>query len=128
VFVLAHEFGKEFSELINIVKAAEMLGFIETPKQRTVLTPLGKRFANMDTEEQKIVWKQQILTLNVFKTVYADVQASRNGIMLDDEVQERLAQLLPNENPEFTFQTLINWARFGNLLAFDEDSDEVTLQ
>lgn len=43
--------------------------------------------------------------------------------MLDDEVQERLAQLLPNENPEFTFQTLINWARFGNLLAFDEDSD-----
>ena len=82
----------------------------------------------MDTEEQKIVWKQQILTLNVFKTLYADVQASRNGIMLDDEVQERLAQLLPNENPEFTFQTLINWARFGNLLAFDEDSDEVTLQ
>ncbi|HOV49893.1 MAG TPA: nitrate/sulfonate/bicarbonate ABC transporter ATP-binding protein [Candidatus Cryosericum sp.] len=128
VFVLAHEFGKEFSELINIVKAAEMLGFIETPKQRTILTPLGRRFANMDTEEQKIVWKQQILTLNVFKTLYADVQASRNGIMLDDEVQERLAQLLPNENPEFTFQTLINWARFGNLLAFDEDSDEVTLQ
>jgi NitT/TauT family transport system ATP-binding protein len=48
--------------------------------------------------------------------------------MLDDEVQERLAQLLPNENPEFTFDTFINWARFGNLLAFDEDSDEVSLQ
>lgn len=46
----SHEFGKEFSELINIVKAAEMLGFIETPKQRTILTPLGRRFANMDTE------------------------------------------------------------------------------
>lgn len=128
VFVLAHEFGKEFSDLINIVKAAEMLDFIDTPKQRTVLTPLGHRFSDMDTEEQKVVWKQQILTLSIFKTIHADVQASRNGTMLDDEVQDRLAELLPNENPEFTFQTFINWARFGNLLAFDEDSDEVSLQ
>jgi NitT/TauT family transport system ATP-binding protein len=128
VFVLAHEFGKEFSDLINIVKAAEMLDFIDTPKQRTVLTPLGHRFADMDTENQKVVWKQQILTLSIFKTIHADVQASRNGSVLDDEVQDRLAQLLPNENPEFTFATFINWARFGNLLAFDEDSDEVSLQ
>jgi NitT/TauT family transport system ATP-binding protein len=128
VFVLAHEFGKEFSDLINIVKAAEMLDFIDTPKQRTVLTPLGHRFSDMDTEGQKVVWKQQILTLSVFKTIHAEVQASRNGTMLDDEVQDRLAELLPNENPEFTFQTFINWARFGNLLAFDEDSDEVSLQ
>ncbi|MCX6063582.1 MAG: nitrate/sulfonate/bicarbonate ABC transporter ATP-binding protein [Caldiserica bacterium] len=128
VFVLAHEFGKEFSDLINIVKAAEMLDFIDTPKQRTVLTPLGHRFSDMDTEDQKVVWKQQILMLSIFKTIHAEVQASRNGTMLDDEVQDRLAELLPNENPEFTFQTFINWARFGNLLAFDEDSDEVSLQ
>lgn len=128
VFVLAHEFGKEFSDLINIVKAAEMLDFIDTPKQRTVLTPLGHRFADMDTEDQKVVWKQQILTLSIFKTIYAKIQSSRAGVMLDDEVQDLLAQLLPNENPEFTFATFINWARFGNLLAFDEDSDEVSLQ
>ncbi|MGB9665870.1 MAG: nitrate/sulfonate/bicarbonate ABC transporter ATP-binding protein [Candidatus Cryosericum sp.] len=128
VFVLAHEFGKEFSDLINIVKAAEMLDFIDTPKQRTVLTPLGHRFADMDTEDQKVVWKQQILTLSIFKTVYTEIQSSRTGVMLDDEVQDLLAQLLPNENPEFTFATFINWARFGNLLAFDEDSDEVSLQ
>ena len=128
VFVLAHEFGKEFSDLINIVKAAEMLDFIDTPKQRTVLTPLGHRFSDMDTENQKVVWKQQILTLSIFKTIHADVQTSRSGTMLDDDVQDRLAQLLPNENPESTFATFINWARFGNLLAFDDDSDEVSLQ
>jgi NitT/TauT family transport system ATP-binding protein len=128
VFVLAHEFGKEFSDLINIVKAAEMLDFTDTPKQRTMLTLLGHRFSDMDTENQKVVWKHQILTLSIFKTIHAEVQASRNGSMLDDDVQDRLAQLLPNENPEFTFATFINWARFGNLVAFDEDSDEVSLQ
>jgi NitT/TauT family transport system ATP-binding protein len=128
VFVLAHEFGKEFSSFINIVKAAEMLDFVDTPKRRAVLTPLGYRFSSMETDEQKVLWKQQLLTLNIFKAVYADVQAARNSILLDDEVQDQLAQLLPNENPEFAFQTLIAWARFGNLLAFDEDSDEVSLQ
>lgn len=128
VFVLAHEFGKEFSNLINIVKATEMLDFIDTPKRRTVLTPMGRRFANMDTEEQKVLWKQQLLTLSIFQTVYADIKNAHNQVMLDEEVQDRLAQLLPNENPEFTFTTFINWARFGNLLAFDEDSDEVSLQ
>jgi NitT/TauT family transport system ATP-binding protein len=128
VFVLAHQFGKEFSDLINIVKAAEMLDFIDTPKQRTVLTPLGHRFSDMNTKDQKVVWKQQILTLSIFKTIHADVQASRNGTVLDDEVQDHLAQLLPNENLAFTFATFINWARFGNLLAFDDDSDEVSLQ
>lgn len=128
IFVLAHEFGKDFGNLINIVKAAEMLDFIDTPKRRTVLTPMGRRFANMDTEEQKVLWKQQILTLSIFQMIYANVQAAHNNVMLDEEVQNRLAQLLPNENPEFTFETFINWARFGNLLAFDEDSDEVSLQ
>ena len=41
-FHLAIQIHKEFGHLINITKAAEFLEFVDTPKQKILLTELGK--------------------------------------------------------------------------------------
>jgi NitT/TauT family transport system ATP-binding protein len=36
--------------------------------------------------------------------------------------------MMPQEKYESVFDTMVRWARFGNLFAFDEDTDRVSLQ
>jgi NitT/TauT family transport system ATP-binding protein len=44
-----------------------------------------------------------------------------------DFVLETIIMRLPQENYERVFQTFMRWARFGNLLAYDENTQMVSL-
>src|SRR5580658_4698698 len=53
VFDLAERFGKEFGYVVRVVKAAELLGFVQTPQQDVVITPLGKKLVAASTADQR---------------------------------------------------------------------------
>jgi hypothetical protein len=44
-----------------------------------------------------------------------------------DYVLELIAMNLPSENFEATFETFVNWARFGDLFPYHEDSGVLAL-
>ena len=44
LYDISDEIGKEFGETISIVKAAEILELVDTPKQDVRFTDLGKKF------------------------------------------------------------------------------------
>lgn len=48
--------------------------------------------------------------------------------MTRDFVFETIAMMLPSENYERMFETLVRWARFGDLFAYDEDTEFLSLQ
>lgn len=49
--------NKEFGQVIAIVKAAEMLGLIETPGQMVVIMAKGKAFIAAMPEERRSLWR-----------------------------------------------------------------------
>jgi hypothetical protein len=69
-----------------------------------------------------------LLKLRLFREVYDCIQRQPEHAVNQDFVEETIILRLPQENHEKTFQTFIRWARFGNLLAFDEDTGMVSLQ
>ena len=46
-----------------------MLDFLDTPKNRVVLTPLGKKFLDADINGRKTLLNQQLQTLGMFRFV-----------------------------------------------------------
>ncbi len=70
VFHICDETNREFARVIAEVKAAEMLGFIETPGQMVVLEPMGQHFVEGSPDERKALWREQLLTLRLFRDVY----------------------------------------------------------
>ncbi len=125
VFRIASETDREFGDVIKIVKAAEMLDFVDTPKRMVVLTADGKRFVKATSQERQNIWKEQLLKLRLFKQVY-DMLAKHPRKKLDAElVQEIIIFNLPSENFEKTFSTFIRWAYFGNLFAYEEDTQKI---
>src|SRR5262249_40536580 len=63
VFRIADETNREFGQVIAIVKAAEMLDFIDTPGHLVVLTRHGWGFVASDPQERQARWREQLLKL-----------------------------------------------------------------
>ena len=128
VFQIAAQVNQEFGRIISITKAAEMLGFVHTPDQDVVLTPLGRRFVSAGPDERKSIWREQILTLRLFKDVEQMLASQEDHSIDADSVRERIILAMPQENYDATFDTLVRWARFGNLFAYEDDVDRLSLQ
>jgi hypothetical protein len=120
IFQIADETNCEFGHMIGIVKAAEMLGLVDTPKHDVVLTGAGKRFAVADPEEKKDIWREQLLTLRLFNEVNAILEQQPDHSIERDLVLEIIITRMPYEHYEKIFNTFVRWARYGELLFYDE--------
>jgi hypothetical protein len=56
VYQIAEQTGCEFARLIAVVKASEMLDFVDTPGQMVVLTATGKSFAAAAPGNRTTLW------------------------------------------------------------------------
>jgi NitT/TauT family transport system ATP-binding protein len=127
VFRIAVAGNKEFGHVIAVVKAAEMLNFVDTPKSTVILEALGKRFVQASADERKAIWRDQLLTLSLFREIHNVLRRQRKHRIDRDFILETIVIRLPQENYERVFETLVGWATFGDLFAYDEAKNTVAL-
>jgi NitT/TauT family transport system ATP-binding protein len=126
VFRITQETNQEFGHVISVVKAAEMLDLVDTPKRMVELTPVGVRFVKASLQDRHELWQRQLLTIRLFIDT-SEMLARAPGHALDKDVLlETIALRLPSEDYEKTFDTLMRWGRYGRLLAYDETSERVS--
>jgi NitT/TauT family transport system ATP-binding protein len=116
-----------FGEVLTTVKGLEMLGLVDTPKRSVELTPLGKRFVQAGMDERKLIWRDQLMELKIFRVV-RDLLELREGQLPKEELIQELSDRLPMEDPELTFDTLVAWGRFAELFAYREDKEVLTFE
>jgi NitT/TauT family transport system ATP-binding protein len=120
VFALAEDLGREFGKVLNVVKAAELLGFVETPKQDVVLADKGRSFLRANVIERKKLFREALLQLRIVRDVLEQIRLA-GGKLDDDVVLSNAAVRLPYEDPERLLHTLVGWARTADL--FDHDPE-----
>jgi len=125
VFRIAAQTNQEFGHLITVVKAAEMLNFVDTPKSAVILESEGRRFVQAPAEQQKRIWCAQLLKLSLFREI-ADVLRRRKHSIDRDFVLETIVMRMPQEDYEKVFETFVGWARFGELFSYDETAATIT--
>ncbi|HEY2826056.1 MAG TPA: AAA-associated domain-containing protein, partial [Pirellulales bacterium] len=128
LFRIAADTNREFGDIIRTVRAAEMLEFVDTPKRMVVLDTAGRKFLSGTAEERQVIWREQLLKLRLFREIYDAISRQPEHKIDQDFVEETIILRLPQENHEKMFQTFVRWARFGNLLAYDETTQELSLQ
>jgi NitT/TauT family transport system ATP-binding protein len=124
IYDIANEIGKDFGETISLVKAAEILEFLDTPKDEVRFTELGKKFVDADPDTQKEIFAEQVRKLRLFHIIlgYLEVQEEidRETVMKD------IATALPYEDPEKTLETMIAWGRYAGLMDYNTNTEMVT--
>ena len=127
VFRIAADTNQEFGHVITVVKAAEMLDFVDTPRRAVLLDREGRRFVKASPEQRKVVWRDGLMKLRLFREVRRALESSETLRLSSARVKAMIAAALPHENVEKTFQTFVAWARFADLLAYDEIAQALSL-
>ncbi|HEY1587054.1 MAG TPA: AAA-associated domain-containing protein [Polyangia bacterium] len=123
LFTLARDLHMPFSEVLLVIKAAEMLALIDTPGHEAQLTAFGKKLLAAPIHDKKAQLGAQMLKLNVFQHVVKLLTASERGELPAELILEELALRLPHEQPRQMFTTLLNWGRYGDIFGYSRDTD-----
>jgi NitT/TauT family transport system ATP-binding protein len=124
IYDISNEIGKDFGDTISLVKAAEILEFVDTPKDQVRFTELGKKFIDADSDTRKGIFAEQVKKLRLFHIILAYLEVQEE---VDEEtVMKDISTALPYENPERILQTMIAWGRYAGLMDYDTNTKMVT--
>jgi NitT/TauT family transport system ATP-binding protein len=127
LFDLAAKLRLEFGRAIVVTKAAELLDVVDTPGQEVALTALGRDFVNGDVNQRKRLLHQQLRTLGVFAYVLRLLERAPEHRLPAEVLKEQLVLVLPNEDPDALFDTIVGWGRYGELIGYEATEQVVYL-
>ena len=127
VFRLARDINFEFGEILRVLKAAEMLGLVETPGADVVLTSTGGQLLRGRINSRKKLLKEQLKKLPIFRAVVDSLMRSDEKRADEDAFLEIFALYLPAEDSEALLKTVIDWGRYAELLGYSPDDQELYL-
>ncbi|HUK13248.1 MAG TPA: nitrate/sulfonate/bicarbonate ABC transporter ATP-binding protein [Thermoanaerobaculaceae bacterium] len=117
----------DFGHTLSVIKAAEMLGLLDTPKNQVVLTDLGREFQGADINGRKAILNRQLRGLGTFRMLIRMLERAPARELPADVVQEELVMRLPTQDLEASFHTVVGWGRFAELLGYDPNAGIVYL-
>jgi NitT/TauT family transport system ATP-binding protein len=124
---IARDLQFNFSDLLKVMKAAEILGLVSTPSGDVVLEPLGRQFLELDINQRKLMLRERLKKLSLFAYFVRLLRGQEDHSLPKEIVLEHLAMLLPNESPQKQFNTLVNWGRYAELFGYNKDEDRFYL-
>lgn len=119
LFELAQHVDIELSQLLLVVKAAELFRWVVTPGGRVEMAPTGRTFLAAAVPVRKRMLKATLQTFFVFELVVGLLDKSPTGEVEDTIVLGQLAITFPHERPARLLKTLVDWARYAELFKFN---------
>ena len=127
IFDLSQTIGKDFGQTLYLVKAAELLELVDTPKQTVMLTESGRSFVEGDINVRKGMLHNLFGDLRIVQLVGELLKQSETLRLPLEVVEQKVAGWLPNENPKKVVSVLISWGRFSEVFGYNDDAKELYL-
>jgi len=123
ISTLAAELQMDVGDTLSAVRGAEVLKLVHTTDGQVVLEPLGKKLIEADINDTKMILKEQMQKLPIFKKIVEYLNHEEDQEVYREEFLEKLAELLPNENAEDSFHAFVEWGRYSELFGYNDDSE-----
>jgi NitT/TauT family transport system ATP-binding protein len=127
LYRLSGELVLELDDLLPLVEVGEMLGFITVQEGDLHLTPLGQAYAEASILARKELIAGRILRLSATRWIYETLQADEDHRVDKDYFLDILRGNF-GDYAETQLDTAVNWGRYAELYAFDDDTDELYLE
>lgn len=118
LFALGRHVDMELTQLLLVVKAAELLGWVVTPDQRVAMTAAGRVFLAADINQRKRLLNTRLREIIVFNMIIRMLEASERGEVDEETVLGQLAVQFPHERPHRVLRTIVAWARYAELFKY----------
>jgi len=128
LYRLADDLTIDSDHLLELVETAELLGFATVAQGDITLTPLGETFSEASILARKEMFATRVRRLPLFRWLLGLLRAANNHQLEWDVVQTALELEFLPEEAERQLETAINWGRYAELLAYDDDSSAIYLE
>ena len=80
----------ELRRVIEVVKSAEIVGCVTTPKRQVTLTPEGRALILADHQHRTVLWRELLLRVPIVRLVVDLVRTHGSAGIDRDSILERL--------------------------------------
>jgi NitT/TauT family transport system ATP-binding protein len=129
LYELAGMLHMEADDLLPLADAADLLGFADLQEGDVFLTPEGSRFAEAGVLEEKEVFRKQALaSVELLRRVVRELRAAPEHRLREEGLLEALEQTFSSEEARKQLDTAVDWGRYAELFAYDDDAGEFFLE
>jgi NitT/TauT family transport system ATP-binding protein len=128
IYRLSNDLGIDSDQVLRLIEASEMLGFATVAEGDVTLTPLGETFAEASIQARKEIFATRIRRLPLFKWLMSLLRAADRQRLELEVVRAALELEFPPELAERQAETAVDWGRYAELLAYDDDSEMIYLE
>jgi len=126
---LAAALQYEADELLPLGETLGLLGFAVLEEGDLILTETGKKFADGETEDRKLIFAAQLKAnvplISAISTVLDQRSNHRaSSVRFRDELEDHMSP----EYAEETLRTAIAWGRYAELFEYDEEAQQFSLE
>ncbi len=121
VYQLADLLSFEIDDLLPIVEASALVGFVKLSEGDAEITPQGLEFVNADILRRKELFRNAALEhVALLKQITRSLETKSDHTLPDEFFHDILDEHFSEEETVRQLETAINWGRYAEL--FDHDS------
>jgi NitT/TauT family transport system ATP-binding protein len=126
---LAASLQYEVDDLLPLGETLQLLRFAVLEEGDILLTELGRRYVEGDTDERKAIFaealRQHVPLVNMIRGVLDERWNHRaSAVRFRDELEDHMSP----DYAEDTLRTVIAWGRYAELFSYDEEAEQFSLE
>jgi NitT/TauT family transport system ATP-binding protein len=120
MYRLADELAFEIDDLLPIVDAAALLGFLRVEEGDVVITPAGREYAESEILKQKEVFRQAAIEhVLLLRQITRALDNKSDHTVPEEFFLDMLDEQFSEDETQRQLETAINWGRYAELFDFD---------
>ena len=127
--VLAEDLHLEIDDLFPITEALDILHFAKVSEGDIELTDIGRELAAADILKQKKIFAAQVMTyVPLVRHIRRSLDHAENHEVSEDVFLKELRQNLSEQAADEVLTTVIDWARYAEIFAYDYNTGYLSLE
>jgi NitT/TauT family transport system ATP-binding protein len=122
LYRLADELGLEVDDILPMIEAGGLLGFVSVTEGDVQITEAGRQFAEADILSQKDLFREAALrSVPLLDQIRRAVAAKPDHRVADEFFRDLLDEYFTEEELQRQLETAIAWGRYAELFDYDAD-------
>jgi len=120
IYRMADDLAFEIDDLLPIVDAAQLLGFLKVEEGDAVITPGGAEFANSEILRQKELFRDAaVANILLLRQITRALEAKSDHTVPEEFFLDLLDEQFSEDESQRQMETAVAWGRYAELFDFD---------
>ncbi len=120
IYRLAEDLGLEVDDLLPLIEAGSLLGFLDVREGDVAMTLMGRRFMNAGILQQKEYFQEAALRhVPILDQIRRAINTRKDHTVSDELFRDLLDEHFSDDEVQRQLDTIVSWGRYAELFDYD---------